>query len=83
MGKAYLAPPGLRAESNRDLRNAFMESMRDAAYVAEMQKQKLHSRAVAGNDIWRTVEEVTATSSESGLKIRAVLEANPNNQCEA
>ncbi len=51
MGKAYLAQPGLRAESNRDLRSAFIESMRDAAYVAEKQKQKLHSRTVAGNDI--------------------------------
>gem|GEM_PF-5467205 len=83
MGKAYLAQPGLRAESNRDLRSAFIESMRDAAYVAEKQKQKLHSRTVAGNDILKGVEDVAATNPESSLKVQAALEINPNNQCEA
>jgi hypothetical protein len=57
--------------------------MRDAAYVAEKQKQKFHSRTVAGSDAWKTVEDVAATNPESSLKIQGALEANPNNQCEA
>ena len=64
MGRPFLAPPGLPAERLALLRRAFMETMKDAAFLAEAEKIKLEITPVDGAAVQRLVAEIYATPPE-------------------
>jgi len=73
MGRPYLAPPGVPAERLAALRMAFMDTMRDPAFLAEAQKMKLEIRPVGGEAVQQLVAEVYATPAEVVKKAAAAI----------
>ena len=61
MGRPFLAPPGVPAERLALLRRAFMETMKDAAFLAEAEKIKLEITPVDGAAVQKLLAEVYAT----------------------
>jgi len=72
MGRPFLAPPGLPAERLALLRRAFMETMKDAAFLAEAEKIKLEITPVDGAAVQKLVAEIYATPPEN---VRRAAEA--------
>jgi tripartite-type tricarboxylate transporter receptor subunit TctC len=73
MGRPYLAPPGVPVERLAALRKAFMDTMRDPAFLAEAQKMKLEIRPVGGEAVQQLVAEVYATPAEVVNKAAAAI----------
>jgi tripartite-type tricarboxylate transporter receptor subunit TctC len=61
MGRPFLAPPGVPAERLAILRRAFMDTMRDKAFLAEADKIKLEITPVSGEAVQKLVAEIYAT----------------------
>ena len=61
MGRPFLAPPGLRPERLALLRRAFMETMKDPAFLAEAEKIQLEITPVYGEAVQKLVAEIYAT----------------------
>jgi tripartite-type tricarboxylate transporter receptor subunit TctC len=64
MGRPFLAPPGVPAERLAMLRRAFMDTMKDAAFLAEAEKIKLEITPVSGEAVQKLVAEIYATPAE-------------------
>jgi len=64
MGRPFLAPPGVPAERLAMLRRAFMDTMKDAAFLAEAEKIKLEVNPVPGEAVQKLVAEIYATPAE-------------------
>jgi tripartite-type tricarboxylate transporter receptor subunit TctC len=64
MGRPFLAPPGLPPERLALLRRAFMETMKDPAFLAEADKIKLEITPVDGEAVQKLVAEIYATPPE-------------------
>jgi len=73
MGKPFLAPPGLPPERVAELRRAFMATMRDPAFIEEMQKLQLDIDPLTGEEVQRLVETVTATAPDIVQRVRDML----------
>ena len=58
MGRPFLAPPNVPADRVAALRKAFMETMKDPAFVAEAEKAKLEITPVSGDDVQKLVAAV-------------------------
>jgi tripartite-type tricarboxylate transporter receptor subunit TctC len=64
MGRPFLAPPGVPPERLALLRRAFMETMKDPAFLAEAEKIKLEITPVDGEAVQKLVAEIYATSPD-------------------
>jgi len=58
MARPFAAPPGLPADRAKALRDAFDATMKDPAFLAEMQKLQLEVRPVSGARIEEMVKEI-------------------------
>jgi len=61
MGRPFLAPPGVPADRTATLRKAFMDTMKDAAFLAEAEKMRLEINPVAGDAVQAIVQDVYQT----------------------
>ena len=73
MGRPFLAPPGVPAERAQALREAFMNTMKDAQFLADAEKAKLEITPVAGGEIEKLVKEVYQTPKETAAKAAAMI----------
>jgi tripartite-type tricarboxylate transporter receptor subunit TctC len=73
MGRPFLAPPGLPAERLAALRKAFMDTMKDAAFLAEADKLKLEIRPVSGEAVQKLVADLYSTPPEVIKKAAAAV----------
>ena len=64
MGRPFLAPPGVPAERLALLRRAFLDTMKDPAFLAEADKIKLEITPVAGEAVQKLVAEIYRTPPE-------------------
>jgi tripartite-type tricarboxylate transporter receptor subunit TctC len=60
MGRPYAAPPGLAPDRLKLLRDSFMATMKDPAFLAEADKAKLEITPVDGDAIQKIVETTAA-----------------------
>ena len=58
LGRPYLAPPGIPADRVEALRTAFMETMRDKAFLAEAEKAQLEITPIDGAAVQKLVAEL-------------------------
>ena len=58
MGRPFLAAPGVPEDRVAALRKAFMETMKDPAFIAEADKAKLEINPVSGEDVQKLVIDV-------------------------
>ena len=70
MGRPFLAPPGVPAERVALLRKAFMDTMKDRAFLAEAEKMNLEITPVSGEKVQQLVDEVYRTPAEVLQKAR-------------
>ena len=64
MGRSVYATPGMPAARVAALRNAFMETMRDKAYLKEMAAKKMDVEPVPGAALQAYVRKAVATPKE-------------------
>ena len=62
LGRPYAAPPGVPADRAAALRKAFMATMADKEFLAEVDKAKLEITAVPGERIENLVQEIYRTT---------------------
>jgi tripartite-type tricarboxylate transporter receptor subunit TctC len=74
MGRPFFAPPGIPDERVRVLRSAFLQTLKDAAFLEEAEKQGIEVQPVSGEDIQALLERVYATSKEVVERAKAVVE---------
>ena len=61
IGRPFIAPPGLDAETVRILRKAFDDTMKDPAFLAEMQKANLEVNPIPGEEVQKLIERLFKT----------------------
>src|SRR5579862_5268269 len=64
MARPYAAPPGLPPERVAALRQAFLDTMKDPAYLAEAKQTDLEVRPVSGDDVQKLVAELYRSSPD-------------------
>ncbi len=55
IGRSVLAPPGLPAERVAELRRAFMATMQDPGFLADLDRAKLDRNPLSGEDLQKAV----------------------------
>ena len=58
MGRPYAAPPGVPKDRADALRKAFMDTMKDKDFLAEVEKAKFEITAVSGDDLHKMVMDI-------------------------
>jgi tripartite-type tricarboxylate transporter receptor subunit TctC len=73
MGRPFLAPPGVPADRVSVLRKAFMETMKDADFLAEAAKMKLEINPVSGAAVQEIVEDVYKTPKATAAAVAEMI----------
>jgi len=73
MGRPFLAPPGIPADRAAALRTAFMETMKDPAFIADAEKAQLEVNPVAGEELQKLVAEIYKTPPEIAKQAAQLL----------
>ena len=68
MGRPYLAPPDLRSDRARALQQAFMDTMKDADFLAEAKKEKLEINPVSGAEVEQVLKDAYQTPKAVAAK---------------
>jgi tripartite-type tricarboxylate transporter receptor subunit TctC len=77
LGRPFIAPPGLKAETVARLRKAFDETMKDPAFLTDAKKQKLDVAPVSGEALAAILQDVYRTPKPIVERISAILPAQP------
>ncbi|MFZ3358297.1 MAG: tripartite tricarboxylate transporter substrate-binding protein [Xanthobacteraceae bacterium] len=73
MGRPFAAPPGLPADRLAALRQAFNETMKDKAFLADAAASKFEINPVDGEQIEALVKEIYQTPAEVTKKAAAIM----------
>jgi tripartite-type tricarboxylate transporter receptor subunit TctC len=73
MGRPFLAPPGIPADRAASLRTAFIETMKDPAFLAEAEKAQLEVNPVPGEELQKLVTEIYKTPPEVAKQAASLL----------
>ncbi len=75
IGRPFLAPPGLAPDRAATLRKAFMDTMKDPAFLADAEKAQLEVNPVDGEEVQKLVAEIYQTPPEIAKKAAQILAA--------
>ena len=73
LARPYIGPPGIPAPRAKVLRDAFMATMRDPAFLAETDKLKLTVNPMSGEEMQKVLKDAYALPEETLLKVRKTL----------
>jgi tripartite-type tricarboxylate transporter receptor subunit TctC len=73
MGRPFLAPPGIPADRAAALRTAFMETMKDPAFITDAEKAQLEVNPVGGEELQKLVAEIYKTPPEIAKQAAQLL----------
>jgi tripartite-type tricarboxylate transporter receptor subunit TctC len=73
LARPYIGPPGIPAPRAKVLRDAFMATMRDPAFLAETDKLKLTVDPMSGEEMQKVLKDAYALPEETLLKVRKTL----------
>jgi tripartite-type tricarboxylate transporter receptor subunit TctC len=73
IGRPFVAPPGLDPETVQILRKAFDDTMRDPAFLAEMQKANLEVNPIPGADVAALIDRLFKTPPDVIERAKAIL----------
>ncbi len=73
IGRPFVAPPGLAPERLALLRKAFMETMKDPAFIEDTKRQKLELEPEDGEHLEKLVREIYATPKEIVQKVGELI----------
>lgn len=71
LGRPLAAPPGVPLDLVETLRSAFSATMKDPAYLAEMQKSNREVSPIDGGDMQRMMQEVSAVPKDTLVQLNA------------
>jgi tripartite-type tricarboxylate transporter receptor subunit TctC len=74
MGRPFFAPPGVPAERVHALRTAFVQALKDPAFLEEAEKQGVEVQLVTGEDIHKLLERIYAAPKQVVERARAAAE---------
>jgi tripartite-type tricarboxylate transporter receptor subunit TctC len=73
LGRPFLAPPDVPADRVAALRQAFMDTMKDKAFLADAEKAQLEITPVSGDAVQKLVAEIYQTPAEIVKKAAEIL----------
>ena len=73
IGRPFLAPPNVPKERADALRKAFMDTMKDPAFLADAEKAKMEITPVAGDQVAKLVTDIYATPKATADKAAALI----------
>jgi tripartite-type tricarboxylate transporter receptor subunit TctC len=73
MARPFAAPPGIPAERARALQTAFLAAHRDAQYLEEAARAGVYVRPVSGEDIVRSIDQMSRAWPELFDRVRKLL----------
>lgn len=73
LARPYIAPPNIPADRRRALRDAFMATMKDPAFLADTQKLQLTIDPTAGEEMERIVRDAYALPDALVARVRKAL----------
>ena len=73
IGRPFIAPPGLPPERAKALRDAFIATLKDPAFLEEADKLKLDVNPVSGIEIDKLVRELYATPKDVVEETRVAI----------
>jgi tripartite-type tricarboxylate transporter receptor subunit TctC len=73
LARPYIAPPNMPADRRQALRDAFMATMKDPAFLADTQKLQLSVDPTSGEEMERIVREAYALPEAVIAKVRKTL----------
>lgn len=76
-GRPYVLPPGTPEDRVKALRDAFMATAKDAAFLAEAEKAKIGVEPVSGEEVQKLVAEVFKTPPADALRAKQALGTKP------
>jgi tripartite-type tricarboxylate transporter receptor subunit TctC len=74
MGRPFFAPPGIPAERVRALRTAFVQTLKDPAFLEEAEKQGIEVQPVTGEDIHKLLERIYGAPKQVIDRAKAMVE---------
>lgn len=75
MGRPMLGPPGMPPERLKILREAFVKTMNDPQFQAEVKKRSYEFDPVSGEELEAMAKEVTSPPPEIRSRLRRILES--------
>jgi tripartite-type tricarboxylate transporter receptor subunit TctC len=73
LAKPFIAPPEIPADRVQALRDAFMLTMRDPEFVAEMEKAQASTSPMPGDEMQRIINEAYNSSEAVIRRVREAL----------
>ena len=73
IGRPIFGPPGVPAERVQALRRAFGATVKDPAFVAELEKAQLELEPVSGEELERLVNEIAATPKHIADRLAEII----------
>jgi tripartite-type tricarboxylate transporter receptor subunit TctC len=73
-GRPFFLPPNVPAARVEALRRAFDATMKDPAYLAEVDKLKIEVEPLSGEEVAALVEQVSRTPTDTVARVRAAME---------
>jgi len=71
--RPFVLPPGTPKERVQTLRRAFQETLKDPAFIAEMEKAKLTTDPVTGEELEKMVAELFTLDAALLTKLKDIL----------
>jgi tripartite-type tricarboxylate transporter receptor subunit TctC len=75
LGHPYLAPPGIPSDRLAILRNAFDATLRDKAFLAEVEKLKIAIDPMSADEVGAIITETLNAAPDVVAKAKAAMEA--------
>lgn len=76
VGRSVTAPPGLPAERVRELRQGFMEALKDPAFLAQAKKANLELDPLPGEELQAAITGTGDLPPDLVAKARAIVESD-------
>ena len=73
LGRPFIAPPGVPQERVKVLREAFMKTMKDPAFLDDVKKKKLEADPVAGDELEVMAKQIVAQPPEIAERMKQIL----------
>ena len=73
LARPYIAPPGIPADRVKALRDAFMATMKDPEFLAEIGKLQINIDPTSGEEMERIVADAYAQPDAIVQKVRKAL----------
>ena len=81
VGRPIATTPGVPAERVAALRRAFEATLKDPAFLADVEKQRMEIRGMSGEELAQLVKDIISTPADIREKVKLAIE--PKNTVEA